>query len=197
MEDQAKKGQGPDAMDRFSNLPGSTPSEKIQNAWAQLKARHSHRVPQTVIASETPSSVEDIEASVAASVPETAAPLSVRTNKDSVAHSHTAIHHVHHGPLFAPSELAHGVPTHHPTMQTVQPSALTVSNSEEIPPGSIRLGPSEFAVTLPMDSRVKDDYDRVLTDGAPSIREFLGSFDGNTQMSANEVSPCPISSDLR
>lgn len=200
MEDQSKNeppSSLSDAMGRFSHVPGSTPSEKIQNAWAQLKAKHPPRVSQTVRASETPSSMEDIEASVPVSVPGTAAPLSVRADKDSVEHSHTAIPHVHRGPLLAPSDLAPGGHTHQPAMQTIQPSALTVSSAEEIPPGSVRLGPSEFAVTLPMDSRVKDDYDRVLTNGAPSIREFLGRINSNTQVSDSEVSLIRNSYDLR
>lgn len=138
---------------------------------------------------QTPSSVGDIEATVPASIPETAAPLSVRADKDSVAHSHTAVHHAHSQPLLPLSHMTHA---HQSSLQTIQPSALTVENAEESPSGSVCLGPSEFAVTLPMDSRVKDDYERVLTDGAPSMRSFLESFNPSTQISDHEV--CVISS---
>lgn len=133
---------------------------------------------------QTPSSVGDIEAAVPLSVPETAAPLSVRADNDTVAHSHTAVHHAHSQPLLQPSHLAHD---DQPSMQTIQPSALTAENVEESHFGSVRLGPNEFAVTLPMDSRVKDDYERVLTNGASSMRSFLESFDPSKQISDHEV----------
>lgn len=76
-----------------------------------------------------------------------------------------------------------------PSLQTIHPSALTVTGmDDEVAPGSVHLGPSEFAVTLPMDSRVKDDYERVLSDAATSIRQFFDSFQSNTQISEPEVS---------
>ena len=75
-------------------------------------------------------------------------------------------------------------------MQTIQPSELTVTNVDEDLPGSIRLGPSEFAVTLPMDSRVKDYYERVLAEATTSIREFFARVDDNSEPSAVEVRPC-------
>lgn len=133
----------------------------------------------------TPSSVGDIEATVPTSIPETIAPLSVRSDTDSVSHSHTAIHHVHSGALLQP----HLTSDTSASMQTIQPSALTVESAEETPPGSVRLGPSEFAVTLPMDSRVKDDYDRVLADSAAITREFLASLTPAGQVSDSQVSP--------
>jgi hypothetical protein len=133
----------------------------------------------------TPSSLGDIEATVPTSIPETIAPLSVRSDTDSVSHSHTAIHHVHSGSLLQP----HLTSDASASMQTIQPSALTVESAEEAPPGSVRLGPSEFAVTLPMDSRVKDDYDRVLTDSAAVTREFLASLTPAGQASDSQVSP--------
>ncbi|OOQ85607.1 putative HDA1 complex subunit [Penicillium brasilianum] len=119
----------------------------------------------------TPSSLGDIDATVPTSIPETIVPLSVRSDADSVTHSHTAIHHAHSEALLQP-HLTSGASA---SMHTIQPSALTVESVEDAPAGSVRLGPSEFAVTLPMDSRVKDDYDRVLTDSAEITREFLAS----------------------
>jgi len=157
------------------------------NLWAQPRARRYPGISQTVSASGTPSSAGDIEAAAPVSVPEITVPLSVRPDEDSVTHSHTAIHHLHPEPLLPPSELLHADST---TMQTIQPSELTVTNVDEDLPGSIRLGPSEFAVTLPMDSRVKDYYERVLAEATTSIREFFARVDDNSEPSAVEVRPC-------
>lgn len=175
-------------LDRYSQLPGSTPTEKMRNAWARLSEENASELSQTGNAVETPSSVGDIEASIPVSVPETTAPLSVRPDTDSFSHSHTAVHHGHSEPLLPPSELAHGGHMSQPSLQTIHLSALTVAGmDDEVAPGSVHLGPSEFAVTLPMDSRVKDDYERVLSDAAASIREFFESFQSNTQISEPEV----------
>ena len=168
--------------DQYGDLPGATPGEKIRNAWAQLSSENQGN------AVETPSSMGDIEASIPASVPETTAPLSVRPDTDSFPHSHTAVHHGHSEPLLPASELAHGGHITQHSMQTIQPSALTVTGMDEIAPGSIHLGTSEFAVTLPMDSRVKDDYERVLSDAATHIRQFFDSFQSSSQISDSEVS---------
>lgn len=176
-------------VDRYSQLPGSTPTEKMQNAWAQLSQENQSDLSRPANAVETPSSVGDIEASIPLSVPDTTAPLSVRPDTDSFSHSHTAVHHGHSEPLLPPSELAHGGHLSQPSLQTIHPSALTVTGmDDEVAPGSVHLGPSEFAVTLPMDSRVKDDYERVLSDAATSIRQFFDSFQSNTQISEPEVS---------
>ncbi|KAJ5958149.1 Histone deacetylase complex subunit 2/3 [Penicillium vulpinum] len=169
-------------LDRYSQLPGSNPTEKIRNAWAQLSEENQPDLSQTANAVDTPSSVGDIEASIPGSVPEKTAPLSVRADTDSFSHSHTAVHHGHSEPLLPPSELAHGGHMSQPSLQTIHPSALTVTGMDEVAPGSVRLGPSEFAVTLPMDSRVKDDYERVLSDAATSIRQFFESFQSSTQI---------------
>ncbi|KAJ5947591.1 Histone deacetylase complex subunit 2/3 [Penicillium verhagenii] len=122
-----------------------------------------------VPAMDTPSSAEDVEAAPRPSYPETTIPLSVRNETDSVAHTHTAVHHEHAGALLQSSDLSHG----QIGLQTIQPSALTVGDDVLTPPGSVRLGPAEFAVALPMDSRVKDDYEKVLTKGASTIDDFL------------------------
>ncbi|KAJ6110405.1 hypothetical protein N7486_002640 [Penicillium sp. IBT 16267x] len=128
-------------------------------------------------ASDTPSSVGDIEAAVPPSFPETAVPLSVRAGKENMAHSHTAVHHAHEESLLQSTHLAHG----ETGINTIQPSALIVGDAEVTQPGAVRLGPAEFAITLPMDSRVKDDYERVLTDGASTMQEFLTSSSPNPQ----------------
>ena len=54
----------------------------------------------------TPSSLGDIDATVPTSIPETIAPLSVRSDTDSVSHAHTAIHHAHSQSLAAGMNLA-------------------------------------------------------------------------------------------
>ena len=121
-------------------------------------------------------------------IPEAAVPLSTRADTGSFSHSHTAVHHGHSEPLLTASEMAHGGNISQSSMQTIQPSALTVTGMDEVAPGSVQLGPSEYAVTLPMDSRVKDDYERVLSDAATNIRQFFSSFQSNSQHSASEVS---------
>ncbi|KAJ5649694.1 uncharacterized protein N7484_003417 [Penicillium longicatenatum] len=123
----------------------------------------------SVPASDTPSSVGDIEAAVPPSFPETAIPLSVRAEEENMAHSHTAVHHAHADSLLHSTHLAHDGTG----IQTIQPSALTVGDVEVTQPGAVRLGPAEFALTLPMDSRIKDDYERVISDGASTMQEYL------------------------
>lgn len=178
----------PDAsLNQHGDLPGSTPKEKTRNAWAELGVENQSGLSQTANAVETPSSMGDIEASVPVSVPETIAPLSVRADASSFAHPHIAVHHGHSEPLLPPSELAHVGHMSQPSLQTIHPSALTVTGMDEVSPGSVHLGPSEFAVTLPMDSRVKDDYERVLSDAAVCIRQFFDSFQPNTHISELEV----------
>lgn len=165
-----KGAQHTDTMDKYNQIEGSTPREKMKNAYAQLSARLSTPVFQGNDASATPSSAGDIEPSVPASVPETAAPLSIRVDKEHDSHTQPGATSA----IPAPSveEPGMGPPSQH-GVQTIQPSALTVKSTEEILPGSIHLGPSEFAVTLPMDSRVKDEYERVLASESQGIQEFL------------------------
>ncbi|KAJ5099641.1 hypothetical protein N7532_006642 [Penicillium argentinense] len=129
---------------------------------------------------DTPSSVGDIEPSVP-EIPEKVMPLSVRPDTDSIAHSHTSIHHTHAELLLHASHYAG-----QNTMQTIQPSDLSVGNADEAPPGSVRLGRSEFAVTLPMDSRLKDEYDRILSGAAEDIRQFLAMSNPTTQVSPSD-----------
>ncbi|RAH73758.1 uncharacterized protein BO66DRAFT_435234 [Aspergillus aculeatinus CBS 121060] len=185
MDGQDKKGMSlAETMEKYSQFEGSTPREKLRNAYAQLRAQSA--VPPEP--SATPSSVGeagDIEPSPVA-LPESAAPLSVRIDKPS------ALHPEHHSPVEPPPvipspplEPAHMDPTqlhdihhdvHHDVqhdVQTIQPHALSVDHTGESIPGSVLLGPSEFAISLPMDSRVKDDYERVLTSESDSIQEFI------------------------
>lgn len=126
----------------------------------------------------------DIESAIPAPIPETTAPLSVRSDNDSISHSHTAVRHSHAESLLPHSQLSHDGEA---TAQTIYPGALTVETPEG-PPGSVVLGPAEFAVTLPMDSRVKDNYERILSAAAGDVREFLAGFLSGSQGGFLEVS---------
>lgn len=167
-------------MDKYSHIEGATPREKMRNAYAQLQAKSS-LFSQNPEPSETPSSAGDIDSSAPLSVPETA-PLSVRHEKEP---AHTAQSNIRPAPAASfepPTQMEH------PTVQTIQPSALTFSPAQDISPGSAHLGPSEFAIPLPMDSRVKDDYERVLADGAQVIKDFVWASESNRNIAANKVS---------
>ncbi|KAL4923750.1 uncharacterized protein BDV17DRAFT_276324 [Aspergillus undulatus] len=169
MDDQSQKKEGgalARTMEKYSHFEGSTPREKIQNLYARLGERSNTETLQTE-PSATPSSVGDIEASEAPPIPETVAPLSVRVDKD--------ISHLDIPKESVPETSLEDVePQHEPeTFQTIHPSALTISHAEESVPGSLHLGPSEFAVPLPMDSRVKDDYERILFSNTPDVYELI------------------------
>ncbi|KAL2786888.1 class II histone deacetylase complex subunits 2 and 3-domain-containing protein [Aspergillus keveii] len=166
MNDESQKGalSLKETLEKYSHLEGATPREKMRNLWASTRER-STLEPQPIEPSATPSSVGDIEPSAPLSIPETVAPLSVRVDKDT---SH------HPGPLKEPTlePLPDSVPEPH-VVQTIQPSALTITYQAQVTPGSLHLGPSEFAVPLPMDSRVKDDYEKVLTEGQHIIYALI------------------------
>ncbi|PYH42707.1 uncharacterized protein BP01DRAFT_127775 [Aspergillus saccharolyticus JOP 1030-1] len=178
MDGQEKKGMSlAETMEKYSQFEGSTPREKLRNAYAQLQAQ-SFIPPEP---SATPSSVGeagDIEPSPVA-LPETAAPLSVRIDRDSSAFHHHPPPELHppvDPPAVIPSsplDPAQMDPSQLHHVQTIQPHALSVDHTEEAIPGSILLGPSEFAIPLPMDSRVRDDYERVLASESDSVQEFL------------------------
>ncbi|EAL85966.1 conserved hypothetical protein [Aspergillus fumigatus Af293] len=163
-----------ETMEKYSQYEGSTPLEKIRNAHAQIRAKTNPGTPLNADASVTPSSAGDIEPSPSLFIPEVTAPLSVRVDREDAPHTAHA-----EGELSAPDSLVQPTemgPPQQPILQTIHPSALTVSHQEQAIPGSVQLGPSEFAVPLPMDSRVKDDYERILKDEAQSIDEFLKTF---------------------
>ncbi|KAL2825969.1 class II histone deacetylase complex subunits 2 and 3-domain-containing protein [Aspergillus cavernicola] len=198
--DQKKEGFSlAETMEKYSHIEGSTPREKIRNAYARLREKSTIdslqnepsatpflvqniqrsvplSVPETVAplsvrvdkepsTQATPSSIEDIQASIPTTIPETVAPLSVRVDKEP---SHQAS--LAKGPVPEPPVDGVEVDSHdNQSVQTIQPSALTISYTEQASPGSVLLGASEFAVPLPMDSRVKDDYERVLQD----VWEFI------------------------
>jgi hypothetical protein len=161
----------PEPLGKYDAIPGATPREKLRHAHAQLLAL-ANSGPQTVSASDTPSSAGDIDSAPPSSIPETTLPLSVRVDKEPVPHAPVEVSQ----PLVDTSASPTLLYAEQPGVQTIQPSALTVNQSEIFLSGSLRLGPSEFAITLPMDSRVKDHYERALTDQARIIRQFLTGF---------------------
>lgn len=175
----------PESLRKYDNIPGATPREKLRNAHAQLRASANAGPFQTVSASVTPSSAGDIEPAPPASIPETALPLSVRVDKEPVPHDASV--EVHQPPADTTVSLPLLYPEQ-PGAQTIQPSALTFDQSESYPPGSLRLGPSEFAITMPMDSRVKDHYERALAQQMRTIQRFLSGFsDAEVSLSSGKT----------
>ncbi|KAL1886094.1 hypothetical protein Plec18167_000022 [Paecilomyces lecythidis] len=172
-----------DIPERYHHVPGSTPREKLKNMYSQLQASFPRPL-QSASASATPSSAGDIEPA-AASVPETTSPLSIRVDKEPA--SHAAPVDIHDQPRQEYTGAALSEYHEGPLMQTIQPSDLTVGPAEEAPPGSVQLGPSEFAMTLSMDSRVKDEYERILTNESHVIKNFHSLFTPEATIGDNEV----------
>ncbi|KAL1970789.1 hypothetical protein VTN77DRAFT_2623 [Rasamsonia byssochlamydoides] len=184
----------PESLGKFDNIPGATPREKLRNAHAQLRASLNAGPFQTVSASATPSSAGDIEPSPAAPLPETALPLSVRVDKEPIPPDlSVGVHQPPADTTVSPPLLY----AEQPDVQTIQPSALTFDQSESYPPGSLRLGPSEFAITLPMDSRVKDDYVKALAQQARTIEQFLSGFKSAEGVPMTDAEQAQIISGIR
>ncbi|KAL5338098.1 class II histone deacetylase complex subunits 2 and 3-domain-containing protein [Aspergillus crustosus] len=164
MESDREKKEGSslaETMEKYSHMEGLTPREKVRNLYAKLREGTTEALQNDP--SATPSSVGDIEPSEPPSVPETVAPLSIRVDKDP---------HAVPAEEPGPEPSVEGIQRQSHDIegfQTVQPSALTIDYTEQQSPGSVHLGPSEFAVPLPMDSRVKDDYERALLDNCQDI----------------------------
>lgn len=183
---QNTEAQPASVMDKYSHIEGSTPREKMRNAHAQLRAKSTSLFSPNPEPSATPSSAGDIEASAPISSIPVTAPLSVRSEKEPAPHPAQARTSPSASqPFEPPTQMEH---PQQPAVQTIQPSALTFTHAQEVPPGSVHLGPSEFAISLPMDSRVKDDYDRILGDGAQIIKEFVRVSDLSSNVAEIEVS---------
>ncbi|KAL2811320.1 class II histone deacetylase complex subunits 2 and 3-domain-containing protein [Aspergillus granulosus] len=164
MADQSQKGVLSQTLEKYSHVKGATPREKIKNMYAGVSEKTMIETPQPE-PSATPSSVGDIEPSAPLSIPETVAPLSVRVDKDT-SHYSEPLKESTLESLPEPMPEAHEI-------QTIQPSSLTISHREQVAPGALHLGPSEFAVPLPMDSRVKDDYEEALKEGQHIISALI------------------------
>ncbi|KAL4815332.1 class II histone deacetylase complex subunits 2 and 3-domain-containing protein [Aspergillus spinulosporus] len=181
MDDQGQKKQKSslaDTMEKYSHIEGSTPREKIMSLYDKMRDKSTAETLQNE-ASATPSSPGDIEASEPPPAPGTGAPLSVRVDKGS-SHANPIRDLVPETSIDETEHLTHISET----FQTIHPSALTINHTEEKPPGSVQLGPSEFAVPLPMDSRVKDDYERVLQESKDALEV---AFSGRKEISESEL----------
>ncbi|KAL5047373.1 hypothetical protein BDW71DRAFT_42401 [Aspergillus fruticulosus] len=181
MDDRSQKKQRSslaETLEKYSHIEGSTPREKVMSLYDKMRDKSTVETLQNE-ASATPSSPGDIEASEPPPAPVAVAPLSVRVDKDS-SHPDPIKDLV---PETSLDETEH--PTHiSETIQTIQPIALTINHTDDKAPGSIQLGPSEFAVPLPMDSRVKDDYERVLQE-SKDVLEII--FSGKSEIPESEL----------
>ena len=174
-----------EAMDKWKHIPGDTGREKLRNAMAGMRARYPSTFGEVPLSeSVTPSSAGDIDPVPPGMVPDTAAPLSVRAEKETPEeppHNETnlSVVPVVQQPSSETSPALPALSMEPSTLQTIEPSALTISEAETLPTGSVRLGPSEFAIPLPMDSRIKDNYEKVLCEHATTIRIVLQNQDGD------------------
>lgn len=171
--------QGSESSGRFNDITGSTLKEKIHNAHVRLA--EIDRAKPTPIAGDsvTPSSAGDIEPVVPVSMPQTTLPLSTRAPEHPVDLAAPVVEQggaadvvVVSPALLFPEQAG---------VQTIQPSAI-FEKTEHVLPGSLRLGPSEFAVTMPMDAIGKDSYERALAEHSDSVKLLLSGFksaDGN------------------
>lgn len=163
-------------MEKYRDVPGSTPTEKLRNSHAEMRARildSFGTIRASARLSESPirASSAEITQSLGGADKAPAPPSQMNPVPEPLSH---------------PAELPS--PKHEEgPVQTIQPSALTVTYTEP-PPGSVQLGPSEYAISLPMDSRVKDDYESVLGHEARTIVDFLSGFDPHSKLPEDEVS---------
>jgi hypothetical protein len=177
----------PESRAKFDDVPGLTPREKLQNLHARLRASADAGPSQTASASVTPSSAGDIDPTPPASIPETLLPLSVRVHEDHHGH-HLAEPEIQETPADTIVSPALLYSEQSGEVRTIQPSAL-FGQPEKSAPSSLQLGPSEFALTLPMDSRIKDEYERAIAEQSRSIRQLLTGFNvEGTLISEAEVS---------
>lgn len=186
--------QGSESSGRFNDITGSTSKEKLHNAYARLKDISKTVPTPSAGDSVTPSSAGDIEAVVPVSMPQTTLPLSTRAPENPVDLAAPVAEQgdVADVVLVSPEMLF----PEQAGVQTIQPSAI-FEKTEHVLPGSLRLGPSEFAVTMPMDSVGKDNYERALAEHSDSVKLLLSGFksvDGNVLPVTEQAQPL---SDIR
>lgn len=164
---------------RFNDITGSTPKEKLQNAYARLNSISKGVSTPVAGDSATPSSAGDIESAVPVSMPQTTLPLSTRVPEHPVDIAAPVMEQGNVGDVVVVSpDLLY---SEQAGVQTIQPSAI-FEKTDHVLPGSLRLGPSEYAVTMPMDSIGKDNYERALAEHSESVKLLLSGFksaDGN------------------
>ncbi|KAK2807140.1 hypothetical protein FQN51_004754 [Onygenales sp. PD_10] len=177
--------------------PGTSFRDKMRFLRAHERSLAGQQQP--VSASATPSSAGDIEPIQSLPARDHASPLNVRVDKEPVHKEHViptteappafiapqALHYTVENPVETAESLAEAQPNlAGPTelletplepmedhIQTLEHAA--VAGESEIAHHGIQLGPYEFAIPVSMDSRVKDDYDIVLTAERNTIKKFL------------------------
>ncbi|KAK2794722.1 hypothetical protein FQN52_007492 [Onygenales sp. PD_12] len=177
--------------------PGTSFRDKMRFLRAHERSLAGQQQP--VSASATPSSAGDIEPTQSLPARDHASPLNVRVDKEPVHKEHViptteappafiapqALHYTVENPVETAESLAEAQPNlAGPTelletplepmedhIQTLEHAA--VAGESEIAHRGIQLGPYEFAIPVSMDSRVKDDYDIVLTAERNTIKKFL------------------------
>ena len=171
--------QGSESSGRFNDITGSTPKEKIANAHARLAELSKSTPAPAADDSMTPSSAGDIESAVPISIPQTTLSLSTRAPDHPVEPAAPIAERVDVADVVISPAL---IFPEQAGVQTIQPSAIFETTEHSLP-GSLQLGPSEFAVTMPMDSVGKDNYDRVLAEHSDAVKILLAGLspaDGNT-----------------
>lgn len=176
------------------------PTDSLRDRLSQLRNKERAAVQplQTLSGSATPSSAGDIDPTVPPA-PQPVSPLSVRVDKEPHTHHEPRHEHVQPSPvafvapqalhytvpefaqetqagLMGSSELGLPIPGHEVPESVVShpvPGAGTLSSLEVGGPG---MGPLEFAIPLPMDARVKDDYVKAL-EGADAFIKGLQETD--------------------
>ncbi|OKL64395.1 hypothetical protein UA08_00406 [Talaromyces atroroseus] len=180
-------------LGKYDDLPGSTAREKLQYAHARLRATASAGPNPAVSGSVTPSSAGDIEPAPPVYLPKTTLPLSTRAHDDRADIPVPSDGHVNTVDVVVSPELLF---SEEAGVQTIQPSAI-FEKTENVLPGSLRLGPSEFAVTLPMDSRSKDEYEIVLAEHSQSVKLLLSGFKSAEGVIAPETEQAQTLSNVR
>ena len=174
-ENQKPSLSSTDVMEKYKDYPGSTPREKLRNAHARLRELQENKGATRAStgpseSSHLPSSIEAPQTLVGGIEKADVHPEQLRPPVEPSAHQ---------------VEVSHPELDEHP-VQTIEPSVLAVHDAEPRA-GSVQLGPSEFAISLPMDSRVKDDYEQILRHEARRIRDFLNGFSHDANITETEV----------
>jgi hypothetical protein len=134
--------------------------------------------------SATPSSAGDIEPTLPAPTLLGPSTLSVRVDKEPRSHNMPSEHHAPTA-FVAPRELHISDVSVEEHAQLDQQPILGEDNHRE----GVQLGPSEFAIPVPMDARVKDDYETTMSNESKSIRKFITESGSGDTMEV-DVSSC-------
>ncbi|KAK2814151.1 hypothetical protein FQN50_000555 [Emmonsiellopsis sp. PD_5] len=201
MNDSTPNNRSPNPPLSMEEAIRSNPGTSFRDKMRFLRAHERSLAgqQQPVSSSATPSSAGDIEPVQSLPARDHASPLNVRVDKEPVHKEHViptteaapefiapqALHYTVENPVETAEALAEAQPNlAGPTelletplepmedhIQTLEHAA--VAEESEIAHHGIQLGPYEFAIPVSMDSRVKDDYDIVLTAERNNIKRFL------------------------